>query len=72
MDYNSRFNTNLQIETDALEALECIITATPLYDNIISDYRSLLSRFVALELRHAYREQNQLVDLMAKEGAKYD
>lgn len=62
----------LQVESDSVEALESIISGNPLYDNIICDCRFLLNRLEVWELHHAYREQNQIANLMAKEGARYD
>lgn len=62
--------THLEIESDALEALECILTGTPFYDNLICHGRSLLSKLEAWVLRHVFREQNWTADCMAKEGAR--
>lgn len=39
-----------------------------LFDNIIFDCRSLLLRSEEWELQHVFRERNQSVDVMAKEG----
>lgn len=44
---------------------------TSLYDNVVFDCRSMLSRLAAWELRHVYREQNQATDAMAREGIKH-
>lgn len=56
----------------AVEALKCIEVGTPIYENLISDCRSLLNRLAVWELCHTFREQNQTTNLMAKEGAQHD
>lgn len=61
--------TRLEIESDALDALDCILTGKSIYANLIFECRYWLSRLTERVLRHAFREQNQLADRMAKEGA---
>lgn len=50
----------LEIESDALEALECILTGIPVYDDLVFDCRYLLRKLAVWVLRHVFREQNQL------------
>lgn len=62
--------TTLDIESDLRQAMDIIIIGTPILDNLIFDCRYWLSQLARWVLRHAFREQNQLADCMAKEGTR--
>lgn len=58
----------LQIQTNAQEVIDMIKSGNLLYTNIISECRSSLHKLEPWEMRHVSKEQNRLVDTMAKEG----
>lgn len=62
--------TMLEVESDSLEAIDALLTSIPILDNLIFECRYWLSQLQRWVLHHSCREQNQLADCMAKEGAR--
>ncbi|WMV59693.1 hypothetical protein MTR67_053078 [Solanum verrucosum] len=60
----------LQIETDSTVILEIINTGHVSYTNIITECRELLRQLGSPQISHSRREQNQVADKLAKEGAR--
>ncbi|KAH0699427.1 hypothetical protein KY290_014244 [Solanum tuberosum] len=60
----------LQIETDSTAILEIINTGHVSYTNIIIECRELLRQLGSPQISHSRREQNQVADKLAKEGAR--
>ncbi|KAK6803725.1 hypothetical protein RDI58_001509 [Solanum bulbocastanum] len=60
----------LEISTDSIEVINFINNGHESYSFIICECRSLMQLLGDTKLSHTYREQNKVVDLLAKEGAK--
>lgn len=60
----------LWINTDSLELIQAIKTGNLTYDNLISKCRYLMNRLGTIQMQHVFREQNHVVDSLAKEAVR--
>nr|XP_009619020.1 uncharacterized protein LOC104111114 [Nicotiana tomentosiformis] len=58
------------IDTDSEVMLKMLKHGNLTHNPIISECRYVIEQLVNLVIGHSYREQNQVADLLAKEGAK--
>lgn len=62
--------TPLVIDTDSTEIINMIRNGNLTHNPTIYDCRSIMEQLGNPAIGHNYREQNQVADLLAKEGAK--
>ncbi|XP_070039961.1 uncharacterized protein [Nicotiana tomentosiformis] len=60
----------LDINTDSPEIIQMLLTGNLTYDPMICECRLLMQRMDKVVVRHTYREQNRVADVLAKEAAK--
>ncbi|OIT01316.1 putative ribonuclease h protein, partial [Nicotiana attenuata] len=60
----------LEIDTDSSETINMLINGNLIFDPLICECRSLIQRMGRVEVRHTYREQNRVADVLAKKAAK--
>lgn len=59
---------SIEINIDSTKVISMLQNGNLLYDVIIDECRLRLMRLGAIIVQHYYREQNQVEDLLAKEG----
>jgi len=62
--------TRIQINTDSTEVIKVIQNGHDSFTNIISECRELLRLMGIPQISHSRRQQNQLADILAKEGSR--
>ncbi|OIT06580.1 putative ribonuclease h protein [Nicotiana attenuata] len=62
--------TPLEVFVDAKEVIHVLNVGNLLYSHILNDCRSVLHQLADPPVTHTYREQNQVVDAMAKHGLR--
>lgn len=62
--------TPLKIATDSTEVIDMLHNGLLAYEPIIYECRQLMQQLRNPLIRHTFREQNKVVDALAKEGAK--
>lgn len=60
----------LEVNTDPIGAVQVIQEGNLKYDNLVYVYRYLMNKLKSVQLEYVYKEQNQVADGLAKEGAK--
>nr|XP_016507519.1 PREDICTED: uncharacterized protein LOC107825207 [Nicotiana tabacum] len=60
----------LEINTDSAETINMLLNGSLIFDPLICECRSIIQRMGSVVVRHTYREQNRVVDALAKEAAK--
>lgn len=62
----------LEINTDASEVIIMMQQGDLRYGTLLSECRLLMEQLQEVELMHIYKEENKVVDIMAKEGAQQE
>lgn len=58
--------TNLEVEMDSTNAINCLTNGMPIFDNIILECKLLMNQLKVQVINHTFREANKLAHKMGK------